>query len=256
MDVYENFKKYFGRNYCLLRLAKEIKTSFIESNVEDMPKGVLCYLFGQLRNIYESVNILCRRGFPQQANILLRSLQEGYIRIHYILHKKEAVVEKVKEWIEFDAIERKKMLYSIEGSEKLNSRIKEKWLAQKDDILKLCKETKERGRLWPQKPVEHLCNEAGLHGGEYIIYRDLSMKGHLSPWGTRGQVKLKEQTLYYRFGPTKEKEEIISALDLAHLCFLLILMRLSSYFGIESDQKQKLNWHIKLRNKNLRNEAE
>lgn len=112
------------------------------------------------------------------------------------------------------------------------------------------------GQRTKKRKTKQEQNQAVLYSGEYIIYRDLSMKGHLSPWGTRGQVKLKEQTLYYRFGPTKEKEEIISALDFTHLCFLLILMRLSSYFGIESDQKQKLNWHIKLRNKNLRNEAE
>lgn len=251
MDVYRNFKKNFDRNNCLLRLSEEVKTPFIESNVEDISKSVLCFLFGQLRNIYESINILCRYGFPQQANILLRSLQEGYIRIYYILHGKETATEKTREWIEYDVIERKKMLDSVEGSKELNSRIKERWLDQKDDILKLCKEIRKRGRLWPQKSVEQLCNEANLQE-EYLLYRNFSNKGHLSPWSTRGQVKLKKQTLHYRFGPTKEKEEIIPALGLAHRYFLLILIQLSSYFGIKLNQK--LCWHIKLR-RDLPNDA-
>lgn len=253
MDVCGSLKKYFDTNNCLLKLSEEIKTPFIESNVEDVSKGVLCFLFGQLRNIYESVSILCRRGFSQQAYILLRSLQEGYIRICYILHeeKKETVVTRAREWIEHDVIERKKMLDSVEKGKGLNSEVREKWLKQKDDLLRSYKEIKKRGRLWPQESIKNLCEEANLQN-EYLLYRHFSSKGHLSPRSAFGQVIVNGRRLGYRWGPTKERKEITPVLGLAHRYFLLILVRLSLYFGVEPSQK--LRWHIGLR-RDLPNDA-
>lgn len=244
MDLYRSFKKYFDMNNDLLKLSEKIKVPFIESKVDDVSKGVLCFLFGQLRNIYESVSILCQRGFSQQANVLLRSLQEGYIRICYILCKEGAVVTRAKEWIEYDEIERKKMLDSVEKSKRLNPEVRERWLKQKDDILRSYKEIKYRGGLWPQRSIECLCNEANLES-EYLLYRDFSNKGHLSPWSTRGQVRTNGYTLGLRWGPTKEKKEITPALGLAHRYFLLILLKLCLYFGVEPNGE--LCSHIQLR---------
>ncbi len=244
MDLYESFKKYFDRNNDLLKLSEKMKVPFINSKVDDISKGVLCFLFGQLRNIYRSVTILCQYGFPQQANILLRPLQEGYIRICYILLKEQTVAMRAKEWIEYDVIERKKMLDSVEKSKKLNPEVRERWLKQKDDLLRSYKEIKYGGGLWPQRSIECLCNEANLEG-EYLLYRHFSNKGHLSPWSTRGQVRTNGHTLGLRWGPTKEKKEIIPALGLAHRYFLLILLRLCLYFGVQPNCQ--LRSHIQLR---------
>ena len=39
MDVYESLKKHFERNNCLLRLSGEIKTPFINANIEGMERA-------------------------------------------------------------------------------------------------------------------------------------------------------------------------------------------------------------------------
>ncbi|MCK4419174.1 hypothetical protein KAV79_05160 [Candidatus Aerophobetes bacterium] len=223
-----------------------MKTPFINANIESISKMALCFLFAQLHNVYESVTILCRRGFPQQAYVLLRSLQEGYIRICYILHEEErdAVVVKVREYIEYESIERKKMLHSVEKDKELNSEVKEKWLKQKDALLRSCRKIKARGGLWPEKSIEWLCDKAKLQS-EYILYRHFSSFGHLSPRTAFGRMVVNEGEVGLEFGHTKERTEIIPVLGLAHRYFLLILIKLSLYFRVEA--KQELRWHISLR---------
>lgn len=99
VGLYRSLRNYFDRNDCLVRLSEDMKRPFVGSRVDDEPKVVLCFLLAQLRNIYESATILCRLGFPQPAYVLLRSLQEGCIRICYILHEgeREAIVERVSQ---------------------------------------------------------------------------------------------------------------------------------------------------------------
>lgn len=99
VGLYRSLRNYFDRNDCLVRLSEDMKRPFVGSRVDDEPKVVLCFLLAQLRNIYESATILCRLGFPQPAYVLLRSLQEGCIRICYILHEgeREAIVERASQ---------------------------------------------------------------------------------------------------------------------------------------------------------------
>ena len=250
MDTYKSLKKYFERNDCLLRLSGEMKTPFINANIESISKMALCFLFAQLHNVYESVTILCRRGFPQQAYVLLRSLQEGYIRICYILYEeeREAVAAKVREYIKYDLIERKKMLYSVEKNKELDSYVKHKWLEQKDELLRSYKEIRERGGLWPEKSIEWLCDRSNLQN-EYLLYRHFSSFGHLSPRTTSDRMVVNEDgvglKIGLKFGPTKEKIEIVPVLGLAHRYFLLVLMKLCLYFEVQANEG--LCWHISLR---------
>ncbi len=250
MDVSGGLKKYFDRNNCLLRLSGEIKNPFINAKIETISKTTLCFLFAQLRNSYESVTILCRRGFPQQAYVLLRSLQEGYIRICYILcgGEREAIAAKVTEYIEYDLIERKKMLHSVEKNKELDSYVKDKWLEQKDELLRSYKEIKERGGLWPEKSIQWLCDKINLQS-EYLLYRHFPSFGHLSPRTASGRVVVNEDgvglKVGLKFGPTKEKTEIVPVLGLAHRYFLLVLMKLSLYFEVQANEG--LCWHISLR---------
>lgn len=114
---------------------------------------MLCFLLGQLRNTHESMDVLCRRESPQSAYIVLRSLQECYIRIYYILREeeKEVPVDRAREWIGYDVIERRKTLDSIGKGKGINSEVKDRWLEQKDDILRSCEEIKKRGKALASK---------------------------------------------------------------------------------------------------------
>ncbi len=242
MDIYESFKKNFDRNNCLLRLSEEMKNLFVESSVEDSSKAVLCFLFSQLRNTCKSIEILCRHGYSEQAYVLLRSLQEGYLHISYILQKEETVVTRAREWIEYDVIERKKMLYWVERNEGMNPEVRSRWLNEKDEILSSYEKIRKKKGLWVEKPLSSLCDELGLQD-QYLLYKRYSSKGHLSPRATLEQVTLDGDTISYKWGPRKE-EAIIEVLDSSHGYYLLILMLLFLHFQVEPTQK--LHWHIKL----------
>lgn len=242
MDIYESFKKNFDRNNCLLRLSEEIKNLFIESSVERSSKAVLCFLFSQLRNTCKSIEILCRHGYSQQAYILPRSLQEGYLHISYILQKEGAVVTRAREWIEYGEIERKKMLYWVEKNQEMNPEVRSRWLNEKNEILSSYERIRKKKGLWVEKPLSSLCDELALRD-EYLLYKHLSSKGHLSSRMTLDQVTLDGDTIAYKWGPRKE-EAIIEILRLSYGYYLLILMLLSLYFRVEPIQK--LHWHIKL----------
>ena len=239
MDIYESFKKNFDRNNCLLGLSEKIKNLYIESSVEDSSKAVLCLLFSQLRNTCKSIEILCRHGYSQQAYVLLRSLQEGYLHISYILQKEETVVTRAREWIEYDVIERKKMLYWVERNEGMNPEVRSRWLNEKDEILSSYEKIRKKKGLWVEKPLSSLCDELGLRD-EYLLYKHFSSKGHLSPRMTADQVILNGDTIAYKWGPRKE-EAIIEVLRLSYGYYLLILMLLSLYFRVEPIQE--LRWH-------------
>lgn len=241
-DMTDVLKPCFDRNECLLKVADEIKNPFVLSKVDDVPKSVLCFLFAQLRNLYESTIILLRRGFPQQAYILLRSLQEGYINICWILAEEDEIVRRASSWIAYDVIERKRMLHHIKRGRELDTAIKAEWLRKEKKLLEDYEQFKDTANMWP-KTVLNRCEEAKL-AGEYPLYCHSSSKAHLSPRMTLDQVKFNGQTWKYKIGAALDKQDILRPLVSSHRYFLLALVYLCQFFGVKPDKK--LRWHARI----------
>lgn len=228
-------------NIELRSLAESVMDNNLTVGRSGFKDTFIAFAFGKVYKTHTSILILCDHGLGQDASMLARSLFELAVTTLYILN--DPTEGRVKRYMEFDWVMRKKMYEDLRSIVCLTKDINQKWKDNQTIIEEVFQKGSEAqakynyGFNWSDKGIKDMAKEVGLgnlHPTAYRLYCNLH---HSESRSMNDYLKIKDGVLEIDSGSSENS--IGEALAGAINFFAIILEKWNECFKLDLEEKLK-----------------
>lgn len=208
----EELKEIYELNNRLLQLAENLQDEFpkrgIKRDTLSQDLFLLCFFFTKASKTASAVVFLCRKGYTEDAFVLVRTIFEIVVKSLYIF--KSDSIERARAFILYDKLDRKKQLKKIvdwnrkrmienrEFEEELKKIETECNALEKDYQISIDKV------MWPKKSLEELSTEVDFANTYYTVYWLSSLYTHTSSRSSMSFVSETDKGLSFDIKPDEK----------------------------------------------------
>lgn len=237
------FRKELGTNESLLKLSEDLISS--AGIVDTLTKAAIDSLFIKSQKSYQAILELCKKGYGEDAGIILRSLQEGLINVLYIL--KEDSEKRAERYLHFEVVTRKELMDRIHKNSETFAEYGEIPPEKRKEINREFHEyQKKYGKIkkdeikvdrinWSGKKIKDLATSVGMDWDYNFIFYSLSHVAHSNVKGTLEF--LKNDIIKYATIVGPSENYIARALVTSYNYFLNIVKKWCEVFGLDKSKE-------------------
>lgn len=191
----------------LKRLAIEVKSKI--THLERSPVIASTLLINSAIKTYDAIIFLAKKGYGQQALILVRSILESAIDFQYILNDPKNRSSQYLEYAKkerYDLIAALKRMHGENTIQKLfNEGVLEN-IRRDYENLPFDFSDRKYNYSWSGKSIKQMARETGFESHYDVLYRILCYHTHSTPSGVISGVKphIEEVKVDISYGPSRE----------------------------------------------------
>lgn len=215
------------------------KNGNTEIDVNNLKHVFMLFVLCKALKTHGAIFFLSRSGFGEDSVVLTRSLFELMVDALYILN--DGTGKRLKRYINYDWIERKKMSDYALSNEQINNILGEKEIASETivEIEEIYDEIKDdyKNMGWGDKNIEKRAKEVGRWDNYKTVYKIACQFSHSSPRSMNNYLEENNDKLILLYEPSDNycKESLLSSFD-----FLIdIFQKANEIFNWGVDDKLK-----------------
>lgn len=187
--IYNKYRSWFTVNNQLRKIAKVCLSTYTPAH--ELKDHIVVFSLAKAYKSHDATIELCKKGFGEDAGIILRTLFELDVLVKFVLIDKSDKTAKL--FAEYESLEREKMYNSnnipeIRDLMKLRKNYQEiidqmkiDATNAKENPLRLDKNGKLKAATWSGKTYEEMAKIVNLNDSYNIAYRLFSQLTHSSP---------------------------------------------------------------------------
>jgi len=190
MTIFCNeYHPWYSINYSLRKIANQCLS--IHPTAYEEKDYIVTFALAKAFKSHDAAVLLCKRGFGEDAGILIRTLFELDVLVKYVLFDKTDKTAKL--FTEYESMEREKMynannipeiremMKSRNNYQEIIDQMKIDAKSAKDNPLRKNKSGKLKATTWSGKTYEEMAQAVKLKDSYNIAYRLFSQLAHSNP---------------------------------------------------------------------------
>jgi hypothetical protein len=206
-NLYMHYKNHFDLNCSFFRQLSDV----IDERKNDIGpetdfQKVINFLFGRSYRLYWTTLVLCGKGFGPEGCILVRSLMEQVVNMHWIA--KENPDQRAKLFLDYVHVARKILYERYEKHKVLHqlTDVEKQWMENPQEIDRRYNEVKENyvdERHWAPESIRSRAQSAGAAYDWDFYYWQFSSLVHSNPASQFEFITSGEPNGLFVVGPSK-----------------------------------------------------